>query len=294
MDNNRVMRYLKGESRKIFFPKGGTVQVGNRSYTVKPDAAAECGNQIELIIFKIGKPTTTQKGRGNAFQRDMQLYAMILYGRQLGYSNITASFYYLKKTGETEDWSSCDQNFFGGGGNIVQINDLYFGEPNDLDKKMEELIQKNEEGLAVEDQEEATCEYCKYYDICKYTLPPTRLEAETKGPSAATGEVKFSPAQEKAIGFLKGIARIIAGAGSGKTKVVVERVKRLLLSGVRPEEILMITFTKAGAKEMKERIEAAMGKPLPGLTVTTFNALFNDIVLDTWESLLFKRIFPFI
>ena len=289
MDNNRVMRYLKGESRRMIFPKGSTVRIGNRSYTVKPDVAAECGNQIELIMFKIGKPTTTQTGRGNAFQRDMQLYAMILYGRQLGYSNITASFYYLKKTGETEDWASCDQNFFGGGGNIVQKTDLYFGEPNDLDKEMAALIQRNENGFEADEQDEKTCDYCRYYDICKYTLPPTRLEAESKGPNAATGEVKFSPAQEKAIGFEKGIARIIAGAGSGKTKVIVERVRRLLLSGVRAEEILMVTFTKAGAKEMKERIESAMGKPLPGLTVTTFNALFNDIVIDTWESLLFKR-----
>lgn len=288
-DHRRVMRYIKADNRKPSFPKGMRVIVGNIPYVVKPDVAFECGKAIELVIFKIGKPTMTQTGRSNAFQRDMLLYAMVLYGRMLGYQNVTASIYFLKKTSDTGSWNQCSQSFFGDGDNIVQITDLYFGGKTELDKKMEALIEMNELGIPEEDQAESTCEYCKNYDICKYTLPPKKVEEEEEKESAATAKVSFSPSQEQAIAFSEGVARIIAGAGSGKTKVVVERVVRLLKSGVKPWEILMITFTKSGAGEMKRRVEQAFGRTLEGLAVTTFNALQNDIVLDNWEDLGFKR-----
>lgn len=290
-DHHRVMRYLKGESRKPSFPKGMPVKIGSKEYDVRCDVAFECGDQVELIIFKVGKPTMTQTGRGNAFQRDMQLYALQLYGRELGFKNITASFYFLRKSTDTSYWNQCEQNFFGSGDNIIQITDLYDGVPNELDRRMLPLITRNDSGIAAEDQEESTCEYCDKYDICRYTLPPARLAAPA-GPAEKAGDAKmdFSAQQQKAIGFDFGIARIIAGAGSGKTAVVTERVARLLREGTAPEAILMITFTKAGAGEMKRRIEMKAGKELPGLTVSTFNAFEYEIVKECWQELGFQRI----
>lgn len=290
-DHRRVMRYLKSEVRRPSFPKMQVVELGTRKYDVRVDAAFECGDQVELVIYKVGKPTMTQTGRGNAFQRDLQLYAMQLYGRQLGFKNITASFYFLRKDTDTSYWNQCEQNFFGNGGNIIQIKDLYDGEENELDRRMRALVEKNDCGINEEDQEESTCQYCDKYDICKYTLPPERLEAKEKKEAAASADkVTFSAAQQKAIDFNEGIARIIAGAGSGKTKVVVERVARLLRDGVKPESILMITFTKAGSGEMKRRIEMSVGKELPGLTVSTFNAFEYEIVKNCWQELGFMRV----
>ena len=124
-DHRRVMRYLKGESRKPSFPRSLPVRIGDRVYDVHCDVAFECGDQVELVIFKVGKPSMTQTGRGNAFQRDMQLYALQLYGRELGFTNITSSFYFLRKSSDTSYWNQCEQNFFGSGDNIIQITDLY-------------------------------------------------------------------------------------------------------------------------------------------------------------------------
>ena len=126
-DHRRVMRYLKGESRKPSFPRSLPVRIGDRVYDVHCDVAFECGDQVELVIFKVGKPSMTQTGRGNAFQRDMQLYALQLYGRELGFTNITSSFYFLRKSSDTSYWNQCEQNFFGSGDNIIQITDLYDG-----------------------------------------------------------------------------------------------------------------------------------------------------------------------
>ncbi len=286
-DHRRVMRYLKGEVRRPTFPQSLPVQIGSETYDVHCDVAFECGEQVELVIFKVGKPSMTQTGRGNAFQRDLQLYALQLYGRALGYKNITSSFYFLRKSSDTSYWNQCEQNFFGSGGNIIQITELYDGGETELDKRMKPLIEKNNCGLAPDEQDASTCEYCDKYELCKYSLPPTRLVAASE--IKKEGKMTFSLQQQKAIDFDSGVARIIAGAGSGKTAVVTERVARLLRGGSTPESILMITFTKAGAGEMKKRIEMKLGRELPSLTVSTFNSFEYEIVKNCWQELGFQR-----
>ena len=286
-DHRRVMRYLKGEVRKPSFPQSLPIQIGDETYDVHCDVAFECGDQVELVIFKVGKPSMTQTGRGNAFQRDMQLYALQLYGRALGFKNITSSFYFLRKSSDTSYWNQCEQNFFGSGGNIIQITELYDGRETELDKKMKPLVAKNNCGLSPEEQDESTCEYCDKYELCKYSLPPTRLATVKEIKKEV--KMQFSPRQQKAINFDSGISRIIAGAGSGKTAVVTERVARLLREGSSPESILMITFTKAGAGEMKKRIEMKLGQELPSLKVSTFNAFEYEIVKECWQELGFQR-----
>ena len=55
-------------------------------------------------------------------------------------------------------------------------------------------------------------------------------------------------------------AWVVANAGTGKTKVLTDRVTRLLLDGVRPERILCLTFTKAAAAEMRNRLARQLGR----------------------------------
>ena len=65
---------------------------------------------------------------------------------------------------------------------------------------------------------------------------------------------------------------VIAGAGSGKTYCVTQRVAYMVLDGVNPENILMFTFTKKAAEEMKERIVKTIGERAEKLTVCTYHA----------------------
>jgi len=79
-----------------------------------------------------------------------------------------------------------------------------------------------------------------------------------------------TPPQREAIQHLAGPLLVLAGPGSGKTRVITRRVAHLAASGCRPDDILAITFTNKAAGEMRERIEA-LGVP-PGVWVSTFHS----------------------
>ena len=89
----------------------------------------------------------------------------------------------------------------------------------------------------------------------------------------------FHPSQAEAIAHGEGPMMVLAGPGSGKTTVITHRVKCLVEEhGVDPSGILVITFTKAAAAEMKQRFQKLMdGRSLP-VSFGTFHAVFFSIL----------------
>lgn len=89
----------------------------------------------------------------------------------------------------------------------------------------------------------------------------------------------FNEAQQKAISHREGPILVLAGPGSGKTTVLTERVRALTESGhVRPENILVITFTRAAAREMQARFERLTGGKRVPVTFGTFHSVFFRIL----------------
>ena len=78
--------------------------------------------------------------------------------------------------------------------------------------------------------------------------------------------------QQQAVQHTEGPLLILAGAGSGKTKVLTVRIAHLLAQGVNPYEILAITFTNKAAKEMKSRVEALVGDIANRIWLSTFHS----------------------
>ena len=89
----------------------------------------------------------------------------------------------------------------------------------------------------------------------------------------------FNQAQKKAVSHGEGPCLVLAGPGSGKTLTIVNRIKYLIEEyKVRPEEILVVTFTRFAAAEMKSRLCALMGKQTLPVTVGTFHGIYYGIL----------------
>jgi len=85
-------------------------------------------------------------------------------------------------------------------------------------------------------------------------------------------QAQLDPEQYAAVTNTDGPALIIAGAGSGKTRVITYRIAHLLSKGIPQEAILALTFTNKAAKEMVERAHSLTGLPLKNLMVSTFHS----------------------
>ena len=80
-------------------------------------------------------------------------------------------------------------------------------------------------------------------------------------------------AQQEAVNYLHGPCLVLAGAGSGKTRVITHKIARLIQSGMPPKKIAAITFTNKAAAEMRERAKGLIGRDAKHVVICTFHAL---------------------
>jgi DNA helicase II / ATP-dependent DNA helicase PcrA len=112
----------------------------------------------------------------------------------------------------------------------------------------------------------------------------------------------LNPQQRQAVETLNGPVLILAGAGTGKTRVITFRIAHLIAKGVPPANILAVTFTNKAAREMQERVHKLLPKPVKGSdtrhsspdtrpTICTFHSLCVRILRQHIERLGYKRNF---
>ena len=99
----------------------------------------------------------------------------------------------------------------------------------------------------------------------------------------------LNPAQRAAVEAYNEPSLIIAGAGSGKTRVLTTRIAYMLAQGVPPHAILALTFTNKAAREMRERIEAMVGANSRYICMGTFHSVFSRILRENAEILGYPK-----
>lgn len=96
---------------------------------------------------------------------------------------------------------------------------------------------------------------------------------------------KLNPQQYKAVTTIQGPVMILAGAGSGKTKVLVHRTANMIKEGIDPGSILAITFTNKAAKEMRERVQNLIGEQSKEVWLYTFHSFCSKILRQEVDNL---------
>ena len=98
-------------------------------------------------------------------------------------------------------------------------------------------------------------------------------------------------AQQEAVNYFEGPCLVLAGAGSGKTRVITHKIGRLIQSGLKAEQIAAITFTNKAAAEMRERAKKLIGRPAKGVLICTFHSLGMRMLRQDGEVLGLKKQF---
>ena len=292
-----LTRAASSETRKATFVKAGKVFAGVYEVTVCPDAVFMGQNRVELVLYRSGKPTVTQRGKKQdaSVNNCLELYFLLKYARTMvpegAHWKVNASYYFMRKTTDTSD-SLVDQNFFSGnGGNVVTLEEEYVGgttKRTSLDEQFMAQLEEFTEGT--DGCQEEQCKYCKMYIQCYWQKSPKRYEKKTL--EAKKEMIIPSDAQQAVIDFREGYCKVNAGAGTGKTECMTERGARMFADGADPSKMLFITFTEAGATEMKERLikktqARGLGIKPEDIQAMTFNSFDFQIVTENYRELGF-------
>lgn len=273
-------RYFSSEKRVPIEAPESVLDVWGTEVIVNPDAIFVKDNpsskHVEVVKYFNKKPDISQSAS------NLSLYSLLFYAKQVAEMlypgvnvRVSASFYFLRKYNDKKnplhpEKDNYDLDFFmtKGGRNIITLSDYNLGDEVDeskrvtmLDTEYHKLFQEFKKGS--DKVPTATdCRYCSIYGAC------SRVKAKQPIPSIPKGstEVKYTDEQKAVIDFDGGVLRVNAGAGTGKTMTIAGRVVENFKKGMKPEELVLISFTNAAAKEMDDRVIALCEKNAKEIT----------------------------
>lgn len=297
-----IIRYVSYINAHKIFPTNDTINVdiaGMVQVPVRPDFAimTEYASYIVLDMVKIkdGRPNISLTSVRERSQETLPLLAMLCYGKEYAKQlNITkdiyvsASYHFLTRCDDKHSGDEhIDANFTSSTGarNILTLSENNRENVSDIENSYKPLIQKFIDGYEPEEITDKECERCPYHDICKYEIPPAAIKQENKRYDIRS--LKFTKGQQEAIMFNKGVARVNAGAGSGKTTLITARTLHMIMNGIQPESIAMFTFTNAATEEMRDRVsnslkDCNMDIDPSRIHISTFNAFGDEIIKDEY------------
>ena len=225
-----------------------------------------------INIFK-GKSTKSMAGKTVHTSMKTDLYALVSKKvLEIRYPNIIVSNVYL--THENDEVGNILSEFEISGkrtSNVYSLNfkDYYDKEGTFLHQKLLDAVLE-----VVKTPMQPTCYGCKHERLCHTKKAAAICEVESEEHSDYKLPV-FSVTQQEVVNHKEGPCLVLAGPGSGKTATLTGRIHSLIQSGIDPDYILAITFTRDAANEIKERVYS-FTEELP--YISTIHALCYDIL----------------
>ncbi len=142
--------------------------------------------------------------------------------------------------------------------------------------------------------EESSLSFCRLEKKCYFCSPKEMVLMTEEKMTERTAALlqQLNESQQQAVVYCDGPSLVIAGAGSGKTRVLTYKIAYLLEQGMKPWEILALTFTNKAAREMKERIGRLVGEERARyLQMGTFHSVFARILRAEAERIGFQSNF---
>lgn len=294
-----LSRYIKSETRVPKIAHTKFFLIGDEKVRVKPDFIFDDGNTIEIVFMRSSRPDVTMRGKKNdtGVNQSLELWYGLIYGRAYREEmkeenrNIKSSYYFIRKDTD-KAFGLYDTDFFSNSGkNVVFLYEGYDEKginADDMNSKFFPQLEAFSEGTECTPDD---CKTCMNRTSCEYQKSPEPFE---KKENKKNGKITLSDAQASIVAFRKGVARVIAKAGSGKTECSTERTAQMYAEGVDPSSFLSITFTDAGANEMKERItkkceSRGLGIAGDDILAMTFHKFGLNIIRDNYKMFGFTK-----
>lgn len=288
---SKYLSYFRGLNGKVIATSvDSAIPFRFDDVSVTGDIILETKEGIEVIKLKKGKSKLSHRARveENKPQNDIELFLLYKLGK-FKYKDkaITGTLHHVNNIVDIENKNYDDEK------NVISMK---YSKDEEYNLTLEvNKILNGEYNDKCSDSN--SCKKCKYSAICQYvSMKDAPVSIASASSSSVNNEVvplkppTLTKEQQDVVDFEKGIARVNAGAGSGKTTVVSYRVSELVRKGVDPSEIILLTFTNKGAEEMRNRIAGYIGEDKASLIqISTFNSWGRSIVADNYEILSYEK-----
>lgn len=285
---NRLYQYLISNEYKFVTDYVYTTNIANVCVSSKCYILKRNGKLI-LCKVKAGKSKLAYKARKfeNMMCNDLDLMTMIGEAQQIfPEQDVECGLFYLKGKNETlKDFAEYE---------VKKGENIYSMVSNAADTRTVtyEYLTQVADGYIEHRNTEKKCDECKnkfFCDLKNHKIEKPQSKKEDVAAESITTSIKneqeviLSEAQESIVSKRLGNFLVSAVPGAGKTRILVERVKRLLSSEIAPGRIMLITFTNEAMKEIRRRLVFVNGGSQ--VHVTTFNKFGHSILTENYVAL---------
>lgn len=281
-----IQNYQAGIKTNFIVNPTSTFYINGEDITVKADFIMKSSFGTFAINIVNSYPVLSKNAR--TLERmpynNLELYFLTLLAQEYDKQEGTGAFLYLNSKNTNDFSGTIAKNFV--------TYPKYFSQDVNSKKMLEKKFNNQIDDIIKGNLQLDSCSDCKFRYYCmdskRIQGKPLKSKAKSQKSRSLTND------QLRVVMFNKGVARVSAGPGSGKTMTIVERFADLVSSGEDPDKILMITFTNAAAQEMKDRLVKTLeDNYLPGskdnLNIYTFNSLGQKIIEENFKNFGFSK-----